>query len=483
MDIANLRPGRVFHFFSEIAQIPRGSGNMQAISEYCLRFAEKRGLKAHRDDYGNVMIFKEGTEGYEQSESVILQGHLDMVCEKRADCTRDMDREGVELVVDGEYLRANGTTLGGDNGIAVAYILALLDDPGIIPHPPIEALLTADEEVGLRGAHALDASDLTGRRLINMDSEAEGILTVSCAGAVRIAASVPVEYAESSGATRAKKLTVRGLLGGHSGIDIGKNRKNAAIVLAELLYDLNRRIHASAAGFSAGGRLNVIPRTAELLVCYDGAREAEFDSLLAAYNANLKRACAQTEPDALVVAVDVPVPEKHLESASNNALISALLLAPNGVSALSADIPFLVQTSSNLGYVSLERDALNLACMIRSNTNHGKDETVRRLRALIDGLGGTIMPSDDYPAWEYRQVSPLRDAMIETYAQMHGEQPQIRAIHAGLECGILAEKLQGVDMVSIGPNMENVHTPDERLEIQSVERCWQYLLRVLERLK
>ena len=483
MRIENLKPEKVFRFFSEIARIPRGSENMEAISDYCLRFAEKRGLRAHRDDYGNVMIFKDGTEGYEQSESVILQGHLDIVCEKRADCSRDMEREGIELMIDGEYLRADGTTLGGDDGIAVAYILALLDDPGTIPHPPIEALFTADEEVGLRGAHALDASKLTGRRLINMDSEAEGILTVSCAGAVRIAGSLPMKLQETADGMRAKKLTVRGLLGGHSGIDIGKNRKNAAIVLAELLYDLNRHIRASAASFSAGGRLNVIPQTAEMLVCFDGAREAELDSALAAYNAELKRACAQTEPAALVSAEDAPVPERCLDRASNDALISALLLAPNGVSAVSTDIPFLVQTSSNLGSVSLDGGALHLGFMIRSNTDHGKAETVRRLRALIEGAGGAIVPSDDYPAWEYRQLSPLRDAMVEAYADMYGEAPQICAIHAGLECGILAEKLKGADMVSIGPNMENVHTPDERLEIQSVKRCWEYLLRVLERLK
>ena len=483
MQIEKLRPERVFHFFSEIAQIPRGSGNMQAISEYCLRFAEERGLKAHRDDYGNVMIFKNGTEGYEQSESVILQGHLDMVCEKREDCSRDMEHEGVDVVIDGEYIRANGTTLGGDNGIAVAYILALLDDPGIIPHPPIEALLTADEEIGLRGAHALDTSELTGRRLINMDSEAEGILTVSCAGAVRIACSLPIEREKTTAAMCARKLTVRGLLGGHSGIDIGKNRKNAAIVLAELLFDLNRHIHVSAAGFSAGGRLNVIPQTAEMLICFDRALEAEFDRLLAVYNAELKRACSQTEPNAHISAEDAPVPEKCLDKASNDALISALLLAPNGVSAISADIPFLVQTSSNLGSVSLGHGALNLGFMIRSNTDHGKGETLRRIRALIEGAGGTIVLSDDYPAWEYRQNSPLRDAMVAAYAEMYGENPQICAIHAGLECGILAEKLEGADMVSIGPNMQNVHTPDERLNIKSVKRCWEYLLRVLERLK
>ena len=478
-----LKPEKVFHFFSEIAKIPRGSGNMEAIAGYCLRFAKERGLKSYRDSYGNVMIFKGGTEGYEQSESIILQGHLDMVCEKCPDCPKDMEREGIDIVIDGEYLRADKTTLGGDNGIAIAYILALLDDVGCIAHPPIEALFTADEEVGLRGAHALDASRLTGKRLINMDSEEEGILTVSCAGAVRVACAVSVSYEKTESSMCAKKVTVSGLLGGHSGIDIGRNRKNAALVLAEFLYDLSSHIRVGIAGFSAGGRLNVIPQTAEAVICIDSAEEQEFDSLLASYNSELQRACARTEPNVCVSAVNTPVPETCLDGTSGNTFISTLLLAPNGVSAISEDIPFLVQTSSNLGSVSLDKDALNLGFMIRSNTDHGKAETVRRLGVLIGSTKGTVTLSDDYPAWEYRKVSPLRDIMIETYAEMYGSKPQICAIHAGLECGILAEKLEGADMVSIGPNMKNVHTPDEHLEIKSVERCWEYLLRVLERLK
>ena len=483
MQNGKLKPEKVFHFFSEIAKIPRGSGNMETIAEYCLRFAETRGLRSYRDNYGNVMIFKGGTKGYEQSESVILQGHLDMVCEKRPDCPKDMEHEGIDIVIDGEYLRADGTTLGGDNGVAVAYILALLDDAGTIAHPPIEALLTADEEVGLRGAYALDASMLTGKRLINMDSEEEGILTVSCAGAVRVACTVPVAYEETAAAMCAKKVTVSGLLGGHSGIDIGRNRKNAALVLAEFLHDLSGHMHICIAGFSSGGRLNVIPNTAETVICIDSTREKEFDSLLASYNSELKKACARTETDARVSVVNTHIPATCLDSTSGNMLISTLLLAPNGVSAISTDIPFLVQTSSNLGSVSLESDALNLGFMIRSNTDYGKVGTVRRLKALIGSIGGSITLSDDYPAWEYRQVSPLRSIMIETYAEMYGREPQICAIHAGLECGILAEKLEEADMISIGPSMQNVHTPDEQLEIKSVERCWEYLLRVLERLK
>lgn len=478
-----LKPEKVFHFFYEIAKIPRGSGNTEAVAEYCLNFAKNRGLGSYRDNYGNVMIFKGGTEGYEQSESVILQGHLDMVCEKNTDCDKDMEHEGIDIVIDGEYLRAEGTTLGGDNGIAIAYMLALLDDAGTIAHPPIEALFTTDEEVGLRGAHALDASRLTGKRLINMDSEEEGILTVSCAGAVRAACAVPMVCEETAATMCAKKVTVGGLLGGHSGIDIGKNRKNAVLVLAEFLYELSKCIRVGIAGFSSGGRLNVIPQTAEMIICMDGEQEKEFNSILASYNADLKKACAQTEPDVCVSVVDAHIPKMCLDSTSGSTLISTLLLAPNGVSAISADIPFLVQTSSNLGSISLEENAVKLGFMIRSNTDYGKAETVRRLKALIESTGGMITLSDDYPAWEYRQDSPLRDTMVETYVEIYGRKPQICALHAGLECGILTEKLKGVDMISFGPNMKNVHTPDERLEIKSVERCWEYLLRVLEHLK
>ena len=483
MLLDELKPEKVFHFFSEISKIPHGSENTEAIAEYCLNFAKERGLKVYRDDYGNVMIFKGGTKGYEQSESVILQGHMDMVCEKRPDCPKDMNREGIDIIIDGEYLRADGTTLGGDDGIAVAYILAILDDNGTIAHPPIEALLTTDEEVGLRGAYELDASKLTGKRLINIDSEEEGILTVSCAGGVRISCTVPVTYEETGTDMCAKTVTVSGLFGGHSGIDIGKNRKNAAKVLAEFLYDLNSRFKINLAQFTAGGKLNVIPQASEAVICFDRSKEDAFNSFLANYNEQLKKACAQTEPDACISSADACVPEKCLDEVSGTTVLSTLLLAPDGIFAISTDIPFLVQTSSNLGSVSLGGSHLELGFMIRSNTDHGITETMRKLTVLVENAGGTVTPSDRYPAWEYRQVSPLRDTMVEVYEQMHGEKPQICAIHAGLECGILAEKLEGVDMISIGPNMQNVHTPDEQLEIQSVERCWEYLLRVLEQLK
>ena len=476
-------PEKVFHFFFEISKIPHGSGNTEALAEYCLNFAKERGLESYRDDYGNVMIFKDGTKGYEQSESVILQGHLDMVCEKRLNYPKDMEREGIDIISDGEYLHADGTTLGGDDGIAVAYILALLDDDGKIAHPPIEALLTSDEEVGLRGAHALDASRLKGKRLINIDSEEEGVLTVSCAGAVRVACAIPVSYEKTAAGICAKKVTVRGLLGGHSGIDIGKGHRSAAIVLAEFLCELRKRYCVNIADLASGGRLNVISPTANAVICFDRSQAKEFESFLGEFNSWLKTACAETEPDALVTATDTEIPRECLNKACSDVVISALLLAPNGISAISADIPFLVQTSSNLGSVSIEDGKLQLGFMIRSNTDYGKAETLQRLKCLMEQMGGEVEESDDYPAWEYKRTSLLRDVMVHTYEKMYGEKPRICALHAGLECGILSEKIEDADMVSIGPNMKNVHTPDEKLEIKSVQRCWEYLVLVLENLK
>ncbi|MCH5264646.1 MAG: aminoacyl-histidine dipeptidase [Lachnospiraceae bacterium] len=482
MDIHELEPQKVFHFFSEIARIPHGSGNTAALAEYCLNFARERELEAYRDDYGNVVIFKAGTRGYEQSEAIIVQGHLDMVCEKHPDCSKDMEREGIEVVVDGEYLRANGTTLGGDDGIAVAYILALLDEKEI-SHPPIEALLTADEETGLQGAYALDVSKLTGKRMINIDSEEEGVLTVSCAGGVRINSTVPLAYEKTTASMCAKKITVGGLLGGHSGVDIGKNRKNAAIILAEALYEIGSHAGFRMAEMASGGRTNVIPSTAEAVICMEPSETSKVDKALAEFNAWFKAACADTEPDAQVIAADTQLPEECLDTASTDIVISTLLLVPNGISSISPDIPFLVQTSSNLGSVMIQEGNLELGFLMRSNTDYGKEETLRRFSCLFAQRNGKMLAEDDYPAWEYRRTSPLRDTMVQVYEEMYGEKPQICAIHAGLECGILAEKIQGADMISIGPNMKNVHTPEERLEIASVKRCWEYLLRVLASLK
>lgn len=480
MQITELEPKKVFHYFSELAKIPHGSGNTRQIEQYCLDFAEKHGLDAYRDKYGNVMIFKGATEGYENSAPVILQGHLDMVCEKLPNCAKDMEREGIDVIVDGDFLRADGTTLGGDDSIAAAYILALLDSDGI-PHPPIEGLLTIDEETGLRGAHALDASRLKGRRLINIDSEEEGVLTVSCAGASRVSCEIPVNNVRANGI--AKKIAIGGFLGGHSGVDIHKNRKNAAKVLGELLYELKGSVNVQISSLSAGGRLNVITPSAQAVVCIDESEEDAFNKIVAAFDEQLKKECASTEPDAYISAQATPLPELCADSGSTGKIVFALMQSPSGVRAMNPEIPELVQTSSNLGETVLDSAVLKLNFMIRSNADADKLSLVKTVKSFVEYAGGTVTVGDDYPAWEYRSDSPLRDTMAAVYEEMYGKQPVITSIHAGLECGILTDKLTDADMVSIGPTMWNVHTPAERLDIQSCGRVWEYLLQVLKMLK
>lgn len=481
MQITELEPKNVFRYFSEIANIPHGSGNTGALERFCLDFAAEHGLKSYRDDYGNIMIFKNGTRGYEHSEPVILQGHLDMVCEKLPDCEKDMEREGIDVIVDGDILRANGTTLGGDDGIAVAYILALLDSDDI-PHPPIEALFTIDEETGLRGANALDASQLKGRRLINIDSEEEGIITVSCAGAARISCKIPV-VTEAAENMLAEKITIGGLLGGHSGIDINKNRKNAIKLLGELFYELNSKTSVRIASISAGGRLNVITPIAEAVICFGRESESAVSEVICEFTKQLVKICAPSEPGVFVSAEPVPLPEGCADGKSTDKVIFALMQAPSGVRAMNSDIPDLVQTSSNPGEAKLDGGVFELSFMLRSNSNADKELLIKSIRSLIEYLGGTVELGDDYPAWEYRPESALRYMMTAVYEEMYGKKPIVNSIHAGLECGIITEKLPGTDMVSIGPTMHNVHTPKERLDIKSTARVWKYLLRVLKMLK
>lgn len=426
------------------------------------------------------MLFKGGTPGYENSSPVILQGHLDMVCEKESDCPLDMEKDGLRLMTDGEYIWADGTTLGGDDGIAIAYILALLASEDI-QHPPIEALFTCDEEIGLLGARMLDTSRLQGRRLINIDSEEEGILTVSCAGAVRIFCEIPFTSCKARGCAKIVKIT--GLLGGHSGTDINKNRQNAIKVLGQLLDFLNDEEGIRIAALRTGGRPNVIPNAAEAVICCDPEKSQGISRALETFSGKLKQEYAETEPNISVLISETPLPASCLDPSGTKDLIFALMQAPTGVHSMNPNIPGLVQTSLNFSSADMEENLLELSFMVRSNTDFGKQILVRQLTLLIEHLGGNIRLEGDYSAWEYSRDSALRDRMVQAYQDIYGISPKVQAIHAGLECGILSDKLPGADMVSFGPDMENVHTPAERMNVESVKRCWHYLLHVLKLLK
>ena len=475
--LSGLEPRLVFSYFAEICAIPHGSGNTKAISDYLVQFAQQQGLHYIQDSLNNVIIFAPGTAGYEDHPPVILQGHMDMVCEKDETCPIDMETEGLDITHDGTWVFANGTTLGGDNGIAVAYGLALLADK-TIPHPPIELVVTVDEETGMYGAAGIDLSMLRGKTLINADSEDEGIFTVSCAGGARGKIALPLKRHPVYGPC--VKLIVEGLQGGHSGVEIHKNRANANKVMAILLERVQKLMPICLTGFSGGAKDNAIPRSCQATMVVLGMHPEQINEVTLELQNEIR---AQfDEPEAIVRGDDVDALGGNALSTEDSAKVIALLNAvPNGVQAWSQDIEGLVQTSMNLGVAEME-DALNLTFAVRSSVNQEKRQVLDQLKALAEQFGGNYSETGDYPAWEYKKDSPLRDVMVETYRELFRKEPQVVAIHAGLECGLLSEKIPGLDCVSLGPDMQDIHTSRERLNIASTERTWQLLLEVLKKL-
>ena len=477
MKLAGLKPGSVFRYFEEICAIPHGSRNTKAISDYLVAFAKEHNLKYIQDESNNVILFGPGTCGMEDHAPVILQGHMDMVCEKDASCPLDMAVDGLDLMHDDQFVYAKGTTLGGDDGIAVAYALAILED-NTIAHPPLEVIITVDEEIGMLGANAIDLSMLRGRTLVNLDSEEEGIFTVSCAGGATSVISLPVERKAVYGPC--VRLTVDGLQGGHSGAEIHKNRANANKVMGEYLSRIQKLMPLCLTSFSGGSKDNAIPRSCQATVVAMGIGIERINDVAAQLQAEVRE--KYDEPEATIQAFDVDaLGGNSLTTSATSDVISLLCACPNGVQSYSQDMPGLVQTSLNLGIAKLG-DRFTATFSVRSSVNQEKEELIRKLRELTDFYNGSYSQSGTYPAWEFRKDSPLRDTMVRIYQEMFGKDPQVLAIHAGLECGLLGDKLPGLDCVSIGPQMHDIHTSREKLEIASTERTWNFLLEVLKNL-
>lgn len=475
--LSALEPKTVFHFFEELCAIPHGSHNTKTISDWLAAFARARSLKFRQDEADNVVIWKAASPGHEQAQTVMLQGHIDMVCEKEPDCPRDMDREGLELFVDGDVIGARGTTLGGDDGIAVAMMLAILDDDSIL-HGPLECLFTANEEVGMLGARALDASDLQAAFLLNLDSEAEGILTVSCAGSTRAVCTLPIERAPFAG--QRMRLRVDGLIGGHSGEEIHKGRANAILVLGRALNALAASSDLRLIRACGGAKDNAIPREAEALVVLSDPAAAQnaVDTLQQALRGEYRATDA-----GVTLTLEAAEAEEDPMTADSTRRVSCFLFcAPNGVQVMSPEVPGLVQTSLNFGQLASGSDALTARFMIRSSVNSQKDETTARVCVLTEALGGSVEIPASYSAWEYRAHSPLRECMIEAFRSVYGAEPKIEALHAGLECGILSGKMPQLDCISYGPDLTDIHTPRERLHIASTGRVWALTLEALRRL-
>ena len=465
--LTHLQPERVFHYFEEICGIPHGSGDTARISDYCVAFAKAQGLAYHQDALGNVIIKKPATAGYEDHPTVILQGHIDMVCEKAPDCTIDFTTDGLDVDTDGEVVFAHGTTLGGDNGIAVAMAFAVLESTDL-SHPPLEVLLTVDEETGMYGAEGLDASLLEGKMLINIDSEAEGALIVGCAGGARAELTLPLTYTHSS--ATAYHVTVSGLQGGHSGIEIDKGRLNANVVMAQFLQSIDCRL----VSIDGGLKDNAIPVECSAHITTDADVYAAAEAFVATHRVD-------TDPN-LTIMVDAALAEREMDAATTANVLELLTTVPNGIRSMSADIEGLVQTSLNLGILTTDDSTLCASFAVRSSVRAEKDALLAKLESQITAMGGGFDSYGHYPAWEYRKDSRLRDTMCAVWERTAGAHPVIVAIHAGLECGLFCEKIEDLDVVSMGPDMWDVHTCRERLSVASTARVYTYLCDVLKEL-
>ena len=475
--LGHLEPKKVFAFFEEMCAIPHGSRNNTAISNWLVKFAADRGLEHYQDAAENVIIIKPATPGYEAAEPVIIQGHMDMVCEKAAGCIKDMAKEGLDLAVDGDFIYAKDTTLGGDDGIAVAMGLALLDSDDVT-HPRLEVVITTDEELGMDGAVALDASVLQAKRMLNIDSEDEGVFTVSCAGGAGSKVYLPVKRDSFAGVVAT--IEISGLAGGHSGVEIHKGRANADMLLGRVLYAAAAKTALRIVSVEGGLKDNAIPAAAKAVVCVEDM--GVLTQVCAEADAALRTEYAVTDAG-VRVAVTEGGEGVAFDELSTQRVICLLTCAPNGVQVMSADIEGLVQTSLNLGVLYTQEDCVVASFCIRSSVDSQKMMLIDRLDSFARMLGGESRVSGIYPGWAYRQESPLRDLMTEVFADLYSRQPAIEAIHAGLECGLFAGKIADLDCVSFGPDLYEIHTPRERMSISSVQRTWAFLVELLRRMK
>lgn len=472
-----LKPEAVFKYFKEICAIPHGSGDMEKISEYCLNFAKENGLKAICDDAKNVIIYKNGSKGYENKPPVILQGHLDMVCQKTADCHIDFLQDGLELFSDGDLLGAKGTTLGADNGIAVAMIMAILSDDAI-SHPPIEAVFTTDEEIGMLGASALDMSLLKGKRMINIDSEEEGVVTVSCAGGSDFSTSIPLTFDVKSG--RKYTLEIKGLKGGHSGVEIDKGGVNADILAGRLLSVLERLTTFDIISINGGDKCNAIPKSVKVELL---TNDDNFENVVDVYSEIVRNEISDREKECVIeLETDGEGEYKVLSEDAKAILIYYLVSTPNGIIDMSVNIEGLVETSLNLGILATEEDRITMKYALRSNKKTALDYLEIRLMIFAESFGLESIISGRYEPWEYREESNLRDLYVECYEKAFGHKPKVEAIHAGLECSVFASKIEGIDCIAIGPDMTGVHTAQERLSVSSTAKIFGLLLNVLEKM-
>lgn len=476
--LEGLEPEKVFYYFEKICRIPHGSGNTDKLSDFCAEFAKKRGLDFFQDEMKNIVIFKEATKGKEKSPTLVIQGHLDMVAEKKPDSGHDFLKDPLKLRVDGDYIMAMDTTLGGDDGIAIAYALAILDSEEI-PHPKLEVVFTVEEETGMTGAAAIDLSGLNGKFLLNIDSEEEGVLTVGCAGGLKSVAKFRLVKDFLTG--KKYNLKITGLRGGHSGIEIDKERANAIILMGRVLYNLRNKTEIKLVNISGGNKDNAIPREAESSILIQDEELLFVRAILEETEANFKKEFSESDPNIQMSLQEEDFSEYEIFSDSQfDKILIFLMSVPDGVLNMSMKIPGLVETSSNLGIIRISGEYLEAVFALRSSVEERKEALNLKIKAIAKYLGAEYTQGSEYPEWDYNKDSVLIEFMKKTYLRMYGEELKINSIHAGLECGYILQKLGSNEAVSFGPEMHDIHTTEEKISISSIKRTYEYLLEILK---
>lgn len=483
MSHLNLKPDKVFYFFEEISKIPRGSFNEKGISDYLAAFAEERNLSYVQDEFNNIIMRKPASKGYENSDTVILQGHMDMVCEKEPESNHNFEKDPLTLIVEGDFLRADKTTLGADNGIAVAMILAIFDSNDI-KHPPLEAVITVQEETGLLGATNLDASSLKGRYFINIDSEEEGELLIGCAGGARTELFLPLEWTMIEDDYTVCRISLSNFQGGHSGSEIDKGRGNAILLLGRFLHQLSLELPFEIFELSGGAKMNAIPRAATATIAIDPYNLEKLQTLCEEWKQIYEVEYLNIEDE---FKFEMRIEEGYetrfvFSEKSKHSLLQLFMILPNSIQSMSFIVPGLVESSLNLGVLTTTDESVIFESAIRSSVPTRKEHILSQLKTIAELFNAKLIVSGEYPAWPPTVESKLRTLFIDVYRDVFGKEMKTGAIHAGVECGIFQKKIEDLDMISFGPNMYDVHTPRERLSISSTERSYDLLLAVLEKM-
>jgi len=479
MQIRELEPKALWNHFSDLNAVPRASKKEERVIQFMLDFASSLGLESVKDKVGNVIIKKPATTGMEDRQTVVMQSHLDMVHQKNADTDFDFDREGIKMILEGDWIKADGTTLGADNGIGVATIMAILKSTEIA-HPAIEALFTIDEETGMTGALGLEGGLLTGSILLNLDTEDDNELTIGCAGGVDVSArgyydivSVPDDYVSY-------KITVKGLSGGHSGMDIHKGLGNANKIMNRLMLYLSRQLDVCVSTIDGGGLRNAIPRESFCLISIANSKNSEFSKIVSEFETVVKSEHSSTDPNFNISVEPIEQLETGIKESDLAKLTKALCACANGIYRMSPDIEGLVQTSNNLARVLVTKGKYEILCLTRSSVDSEKDDLEQALRSTFELIGAKVTTGGAYPGWTPKPDAPIIKTMSEIYEKRFNEKPHVNACHAGLECGIIGTNYPNMDMISFGPNIRGAHSPDERVQVSSVQKYWGYLLEVLK---